>query len=781
MTTLRSPARALLLAAWLAAVLFAGFYVSRTLQVSGDLRLFLPAPRTEEQHLLLEGIGEGPASSVLLIALEGDDPRSLANLSRALVEAARDRPEFLRVDNGETALGDIPEPLMAYRYLLSPAMDDGGLGVPRLRQELQSRVRDLLSPAAALLEPLMTRDPTLEVVRLAESWTPAAEPARFEGVWFDGERGRALLVAQTRAAAFDPDGQQAALDALSDAAGAAGVAAPARMIVSGPGSFSALMKQRTQSEAQRLGMAATIGMLLLLAVAYRRSRVVVLGALPIASAGVAGLACVSALFGQVHGITLAFGFTLIGVAQDYPMHLFSHQHRGVDPLVSARALWPTMATGVASTCVAYLAFLASGVTGLAQLAIFTISGLAVAGLTTRYLMPRIIGSDYPDFGASRALARAWAALARWPAPRWLAPAAVAGCVLALVAPGPTWDDDLGRLTPIPRELLQRDLELRSALGAPDVRYLLGLRVPDAEQALRRLEALAPVLDHAVEAGTIEGFDHAARYLPSVETQRRRQEALPDAGTLRAALARAQQGLPFRDGAFDAFLADVALARELPPLTPGDLAGTPLQALVGSLLHRSADGWIATVTLSGVHDAVALADALGKADTGVTLVDLKRASTSLVVEQRKRILWTLAGAALLLVGVVRFSLGNRARAAKVLAPMVLTTALVVAVLHLAGQPLNLFHLIALVLAAGLGLDYALFFERAADDPLEQRRTLHGVLVCTLSTFMVFALLALSTIPVLRSIGITVSLGVVSNFLLALLMTRPAPGGDDASRG
>jgi predicted exporter len=114
-------------------------------------------------------------------------------------------------------------------------------------------------------------------------------------------------------------------------------------------------------------------------------------------------------------------------------------------------------------------------------------------------------------------------------------------------------------------------------------------------------------------------------------------------------------------------------------------------------------------------------------------------------------------------------------------MVLTTALVVAVLHLAGQPLNLFHLIALVLAAGLGLDYALFFERAADDPPEQRRTLHAVLVCTLSTFMVFALLALSTIPVLRSIGVTVSLGVVSNFLLALLMTRPAPGGDDASRG
>ena len=94
------------------------------------------------------------------------------------------------------------------------------------------------------------------------------------------------------------------------------------------------------------------------------------------------------------------------------------------------------------------------------------------------------------------------------------------------------------------------------------------------------------------------------------------------------------------------------------------------------------------------------------------------------------------------------------------------------LHLAGVSLNLFHLIALVLAAGLGLDYALFFERAADDPAEQRRTLHAVLVCSLSTLMVFALLAMSSLPVLRSIGVTVSAGVVCNFVLALLLTRPA---------
>ncbi len=77
---------------------------------------------------------------------------------------------------------------------------------------------------------------------------------------------------------------------------------------------------------------------------------------------------------------------------------------------------------------------------------------------------------------------------------------------------------------------------------------------------------------------------------------------------------------------------------------------------------------------------------------------------------------------------------------------------------------------MILAAGLGLDYALFFDHAGDDHAEQLRTLHAIIVCSLTTLLVFALLALSSIPVLRAIGSTVALGVVCNFVLALLLVR-----------
>ena len=179
-----------------------------------------------------------------------------------------------------------------------------------------------------------------------------------------------------------------------------------------------------------------------------------------------------------------------------------------------------------------------------------------------------------------------------------------------------------------------------------------------------------------------------------------------------------------------------------------------------------------MTLTGVRDVNALR-ALAAAQ-GATFLDLKEASETLVAHERSRILWSLAAAAVLLVVVVSVALRSRARTLRVLAPMALTTLIVVAALRAGGVSLNLFHLISLVLVAGLGLDYALFFEHAEDEPSEQRRTLHAVLVCSLSTLMVFVLLAMSSFPVLRALGVPVAIGVLSNFVLALLLTRPNSG-------
>jgi len=768
--TLTARSRIALALLWLALLALAGWGISQRLQLSGDLRKFMPAAETPAQKLLIDELGEGPGSRLLLMSIEGADPQVLAQQSQQLRALLSARSEFALVANGSDAsLDAIPARLRPYRYLLTDSFDARPLDQAQLQEALEARVQDLGSPAAALIEPLLPADPTLETLKLAESWQPGNAPQRLHDVWFDRAGGTALLVAQTRAAGFDPTGQQVAVDAIHADFARIAKGTGSKLVLTGPGAFSVEIGGRTAAEAQTIGMIDTIGLILLLWIAYRSWKMPILGALPLATAGLAGLGAVMALFDGVHGITVAFGFTLIGVVQDYPIHLFSHQRPGISPWSNARALWPTLATGVVSTCIAYVTFIFSGVDGLKQLAAFTIAGLGAAAISTRFLLPALIDPAPRDFADSPLLARLWQRIARLPRPRGsLLVVALIALGVVVWAPGQVWQNDLSKLTPVPPAALAQDAVLRDELGAPDVRYVLTLEGGSEEEVLKASEGLQPALDQLVVQGALDGYDMASRYLPSASLQRARQSRLPAADALGAMLAGVVARSPFNADAFMPFLKDMEAARQAPPLTSTDLQGTPLATSVQGLMLKGSGHVTALVSLSGLQDPAAVAKVA--AARGAQLLDMKQASESLVAAYRGRVLAALGVAAVLLTLTVWVALRQPRRVVRVLLPMALTTLLILAVLRGTGVELNLFHLVALILAAGLGLDYALFFDHAGEDRADQLRTLHALIVCSLMTLLVFSLLAFSSIPVLRAIGTTVALGVFANFVLALLVSR-----------
>jgi predicted exporter len=96
--------------------------------------------------------------------------------------------------------------------------------------------------------------------------------------------------------------------------------------------------------------------------------------------------------------------------------------------------------------------------------------------------------------------------------------------------------------------------------------------------------------------------------------------------------------------------------------------------------------------------------------------------------------------------------------------------VAAVLKGAGEPLSLFHVATFLLVIGLGLDYALFFNRAEGTEDDRARTRFGLLVCGTTTVLVFGVLAFSTIPVLHAIGMTAACGSLACLAFAALMAR-----------
>ncbi|MDR6772864.1 MMPL family transporter [Azospirillum sp. BE72] len=762
------------IALWLAGLIACGLLVART-PVTADLSAFLPRSPSPTQQLLVDQLRDGVVSRLILVAIEGDAPDRLTGLSRDLAARLRGNPLVAAVENGErSGRGADGAYLWTNRYLLSPAVTPDRFTADGLRQALQNDLRLLQSPAGMFLKQALPADPTAEILRLTDRMLEGTGgPASRDGVWVSADGARALLLVQTTAPGFDLDAQQKTLDfmrsAFDQVRGAEGTA---RLVMTGPAVFSVQTRDRIEADATRASIVATLLVAGILLLVYRSLRVLALSLLPAASGALAGVAAVGLGFGTVQGITLGFGVTLLGESVDYAIYLFTQTQPGYPARRTLLRIWPTLLLGVATSIVGFGAMLVSSFSGLAQLGLFSITGLLVALAVTRWVLPTLLPEGYSTERPARLAPVLTALTGAAPALRLPLAAATLLSLAWLVHQGPAvWSVELSSLSPIAEADQTLDEALRRDLGAPDASHLLVTGAATADEALAAAERLAAPLEALVRARLIAGYDTPALTLPSQATQRARQAALPPPDTLRAALNEALQGLPFRPDAFAPFLADAEKARTMPLLTPASLDGTGLKLKLDSLLVRNGDGWTAMLPLRGVTDPLAVAARMtGEEARGAVLLNLKEESDHLYRTYRQEALTlALLGAVaitLLLAAALR-SLRSLAVAVMPLAAAVVVT---MALLTALGQALSIFHLVGLLLVVGVGSNYSLLFERPEPSVALRERTVASVAIANLCTVIGFGTLAFSGIPVLRGIGMTVAIGAFLSLAFAAVLSR-----------
>jgi predicted exporter len=762
------------LLAWLVFVAACAIVAAHA-RFTADMSAFLPEAATPAQRLLVGELREGVASRLLLVGIEDAEPDKLARLSRALAKRLQGRAEFVYVANGDAALaGADRDFLFAHRYVLSPGIAPGHFDRGALAAALERGYEALASPAGALVRRYLPADPTGAFLRVLAGLEGEARPPTHLGVWMSRDQRTALLLAQTAAPGFDLDAQQANLALIQEAFIAARDevgASVASLERSGPAVFAVLSRAAIRGDVRRLSTIATVivaGMLLL---AFRSIAVLGLAFVPVATGALAGVAAVSLGFGTVHGITLGFGVVLIGEAIDYAIYFYA-QRSGDEPAAASFArIWPTLRLGLAVSAASFCAMLFAGFPGLAQLGLFAVVGLVVAAAVTRWVLPglpvRAAAPAGVDFVAR--LAPRW----RWPLAWRLAALGIltALCAAVIWYERPIWDDDLARLNPVGAAEQALDKRLRDALGAPDARWLVVVPAATEDAALEAAEAVARPLAALVEAKAIAGYDSPAVYLPSARTQAARRAALPDDATLRADLAAAVAASPFKPDLFEPFARDVAAARAAPPLERPRLAGTAFGLKTDALLVRRDGRWYALLPVRGVVDPAALAARIAAdGPPGAAVLDIRAESTRLLASYRERAL-VLWGVGLgIIVALLAIHLRSALRVAQVLAPIAGAVAATAAILLAVGTKLTLFHLVALLLVAGVGSNYALFFEREPPNEAERRRTVFAVVFCAATTTLAFGLLAWSQVPVLKMIGATAAIGAVASLVLATLIAR-----------
>ena len=777
-----SPSRLVAIGSWAAFLVGCVLLIAQA-RFTADLSAFLPRAPTAEQQVLVDQLRSGIASRALLVGIDAPERVLAASLSAELARRLRSAPEFLSVANGDAGSATRDrELLFSRRYLLSAAVTAERMSESGLRSAIGESVDLIASPIGMMAKSLLPRDPTGELVRLLASDGSRPQPEIDHGVWFARRAARALLLVQTRAEGADTDGQAQALATIRGqfeaAVGALGPAAGgAQLALSGAGVFAVASRDAIRGDVTRLSVLSACLVSVLLLLAYRSLAALGLGLLPVVSGALAGIAATSLGFGVVHGLTLGFGTTLIGEAVDYSIYFLVQSQPGAAGRTAAdqtwvREFWPTIRLGVLTSVFGFATLVVSGFPGLAQLGVYSVAGLVVAALVTRFVLPALLPAGFVvrDVGV---LGKAMTALLRWSrALRWVVAATVIAALAALYAHRDAlWNTELAALSPVSTAAQALDLELRADLGAPDLRYVVLVTGADQEAALQGAEAAGGALRRLVESGQLAGFDSPARYLPSEATQAARRAALPAPDVLAVRLAAAVRDLPLGASRLGPFLADVEAERNRGPLRRADLAGTQLALAVDAMLTHGDRGWTAVLPLQVARDGppfdargVTAALAAAGAPRAV-LVDMKHETERLYAGYLAEAIRLSAAGFVAIVVLLLIVLRTPGRVLRVVVPLVAAVVVVAGGITATGTRLHLMHLIGMLLIVAVGSNYALFFDRGRAVAGGNDRTLASLLLAAATTVLGFGTLALSSVPVLHAVGITVGPGAALALLFA----------------
>jgi predicted exporter len=432
-------------------------------------------------------------------------------------------------------------------------------------------------------------------------------------------------------------------------------------------------------------------------------------------------------------------------------------------------LWPTMMLGVLSSICGFASLLPSSFPGLAQLGLFSVSGLIAAAAVTRYVLPQLCGgrarmSDLAPLGVATAKLMSRVRVA----PAILVALALA-CALVLFAwRGQLWNRDIAALSPVTAAAQRLDAQLRADLGAPDIGSLVVVSADSEQAALRLSEAMGARLEPLIERGVIAGYDSPARYLPSEALQASRRASLPAEGELQARVADVSTALSLQPKTLEPFVQQAAAARSAQPLTRVSLDGTSFALALDALLWPAGQQWHAILPLrpavtgeyAGVIDLPRIREALGTNEQ-VLVLSIKQETDALYSGYLgEAIRLSTAGLAAIVV-LLSVALRSLRRVARVILPLLLAVLVVVTSLALAGTHLTILHLVGMLLIVAVGSNYALFFDRRATDADREALplTLASLLIANTCTVIGFGVLAFSSVPVLSALGTTVAPGTL----------------------
>jgi predicted exporter len=644
---------------------------------------------------------------------------------------------------------------------------------------LSQNLETIYSPMGQMTAADLEHDPLLIFSRYFNAQNPVKLTVE-QGIVVLHDRNRywALLLADLKDSHLQLDNLETLL-ALVNNTKAQIQEAGGDLMVTGMPLFTAYGSDTAKQEISTVGVGSSIGIIILMLLTFRSLRPLVLSFLAISSGLLAALVVSVMVFGKIHIITLIFGASLIGVADDYALHFMcdSFGAKNWQPRDGLRYIFLGLLIGLMTNLLSYAGLVFSPFPGLQQVALFSAVGLLVAWLTVVLLFPILLTSFTPEHQpVILKLANYWQE--HWPVwllknRLWLIPL---GVVFIL---GGLWQltprDDVRLLQSAPAALMKTADKMKQLLPVSQENQFFMVSGANLNEWHQNEQCLLKQLKILTLQNKLSAYQGLSDNWPDEHAQKTNYQLLENTLYQSGLLKQYMSDLGFSDKAIKNEIKEFSDAKDRTISLP-DWLTTADESKQYLWLGCGSNRCTSIVSLIGISDLSALS-ALQNLP-GVAWVDQVEQLSAMFARYRIRVSLLLTAAYLLVFIGLGIKFGWKNGLAITSIPVV--AALVsLAMMGWFNQLFSLFNLFALLLVLGIGVDDAIFFFMAEasrkkqappDSDSEDKRasTSLAVTLSALTTLLAFGLLAISSTEIVHAFGFTVATGILTALLCSPLV-------------
>lgn len=501
-------------------------------------------------------------------------------------------------------------------------------------------------------------------------------------------------------------------------------------------------------------------------------------------AGIAslGFACFCAIIvcqfflQELHLITLVFGASLIGVSIDYALHFFCEKHfngaanhslKGQDAI---RHIFPAISLGLITSLIGYGILTQAPMPGLKQIALFSITGLFAAWLFVIALFPllqqkRRLSPPAILITTANACTYFWQKLGKRNS--LIFSLLLFICSLLAINQLASSSNSIKTLYKPDAKLLAQEQEIHTLInGMANNQYFL-VRGSSTDELLQLEQRLLAQLDTLISNGNLQGYIANRQFIADTATQQANYQLLTNAVYNNGGPAAEffeQMGASHKPLTT---LQQQMIDNKKLPISMNELhANLPseLQSLYLGIIDNQ---HVSLVLLRGIHSLESI-EQLDLPSNIQFYNKVKAISYALKSQQTLALKQLVLG--YILIGLIILLRYRHLPALGLIAIPLLSSLLSVAILCLLAIPISLFHVFALFLILGLGMDYAIFLYDAKQTVTSSQI---AVFLSAATSCLSFGLLSLSSTPMIAAFGLTILLGSLINFALAPLVIYCKP--------